>query len=554
LLNGKLTDVDIGSRDLDISGIPPNQQNWINQHLVYTHGFGLVAARTDSADVHGQPAFIEQDLPPTGALPIAQPRIYFGEKPSTYSIVGAPPGTAPRELDLPSNPAGQQVNSTYDGKGGVSIGSFWRQLLYAVKFRDANILLSTGVNSRSRILYVRDPRARVAKVAPWLTLDGDPYPVAVGGRIMWVVDGYTTSDGFPYSERTSLASDTQDTLSGTQAITGQADQTINYIRNSVKATVDAFDGTVTLYEWDEPSSQRDPVLATWMKAFPGLVKPESAIPPDLLPHLRYPEDLFKVQRELLRRYHVSNPKTFYNGTDFWEVPFDPTGSIDATIPQPPYYFTLSPDGGITAPVYSLTSPLVTLNRRNLTGFLSVNSQPGPGYGQMTLLQLPSNQVVDGPRQVQNNIDSDTTVSPQFTLLGQGGSRVIKGNLLTMPLDDGFVYVEPIYVQASGSQSFPILRKVIAVEGNTIAYEDTLASALDVAFGTAAPTTPTTVVPTPPPSAGATATIRILIAQLQQAQAQAQAALRAGDLSAYAKAEQQVATLIARLAAAAHAGG
>ena len=549
-LGGQLTDVVIGLRDIDLGGVPTNQQNWINQHLVYTHGFGLAGATADAVTTTGEPNFIEGDLPPKGQLTISQPRIYFGENSPAYSIVGAPPGTAPRELDLPSDTASGQTNTTYQGKGGVAVGSFFRQLLYALKYKDANILLSSGVNSRSRMLYVRDPRARVRKVAPWLTVDGDPYPVVAGGRIVWVVDGYTTSDGYPYSERTDLSAATRDTLTTTTTtVARQASQQINYIRNSVKATVDAYDGTVHLYEWNQPSGASDPVLQTWMKAFPHTVEPESAIPADLLPHLRYPEDLFKVQRDLLVRYHVTDPKSFYNGTNFWRVPTDPTVTVDVN--QPPYYLTMSPDGGIAPPVYSLTAPLVSLNRRNLTGYLSVDAQPGPNYGHMTLLQLPSSQVVDGPGQVQNNIESDTTVSPQLTLLGAGGSTVIKGNLLTVPLDGGFVYVEPIYVKASGGQSFPILRKIIAVSGNTIAYQSTLSDALDEAFGQAAAGGGGTPTPPPltPPSGSA---LQKAIAAALKAEADAQAALKAGDFAAYGEAQKRLQQALQQIASAAKA--
>jgi uncharacterized protein len=379
--HAKPTDVVIGTREISIAGLQPNQRNWINEHLVYTHGYGVVAAQADSAEPDGSPDFIEEDLPPTGAISriqpdgTFQPRIYFGQSSPSYSIVGAPPGTRPRELDLPTDTGTGQKNNTYNGGGGVPIGSEWRKLLYAWKFKDKNILLSSGVNADSRILYIRDPRARVAKVAPWLTLDGDPYPVVVDGEILWVVDGYTTTDGFPYSEQQSLGSSTKTSLNTTtNAVAAQSNKRINYIRNSVKATVNAYTGQVELYAWNQ-ASDPDPVLKTWEKAFPGVVQSESAMPKGLLAHMRYPEDLFNIQRTLIAHYHVTNPRAFYNGTEFWNVPYDPT--VPGNIPQPSYYMTMSPDGGITPPVFSLTSPLVSLSRRNLTAYLSVDSQPGP---------------------------------------------------------------------------------------------------------------------------------------------------------------------------------
>ncbi|HVS67636.1 MAG TPA: UPF0182 family protein, partial [Mycobacteriales bacterium] len=495
---GAPTDVVIGTRNISLAGLQPNQRNWINDHLVYTHGYGVVAAQADSAQADGSPDFVEKDIQPAGAISQLQtttqgkfqPRIYFGDGAPNYSIVGAPAGTRPRELDYPNDSASGQQNFTYRGGGGVGLGSFFRQLLYSWKFKDKNILLSSGVNSDSRILYVRDPRARVAKVAPWLTLDGDPYPVVINGQVEWIVDGYTTSDGFPYSEQESLSSSTETSLNTTtEAVAPQRNAQINYIRNSVKATVNAYTGQVTLYEWDQrstdadPTAEPDPVLATWEKAFPGVVQPQSDMPADLVAHLRYPEDLFNIQRTLIAHYHVTDPRSFYNGTEFWNVAYDPTlQGGTSTVPQPSYYLTMSPDGGTTPPAVSLTSPLVSLTRRNLTAYLSVDSQPGPDYGKFTLLTLPANAGLAGPGQVQNELDSNTTISPQLTLLSSGGSSIIKGNLLTVPVAGSMLYVEPLYVQASGGQTFPVLRKFLVYSDGNGAYESTLSAALNEVFG------------------------------------------------------------------------
>jgi uncharacterized protein len=565
------TDVVIGARDINLAGLQPSQRNWINEHLVYTHGYGVVAAQADTANSKGSPTFIEQDLPPTGPLDITQPRIYFGENSPQYSIVGAPKGTKPRELDRPADNQAGQIDNTYSGHGGVPIGSTWRQLLYSWKFHDKNILLSSGVNSASQILYVRDPRQRVAKVAPWLTLDGDPYPVVVNGGIDWVVDGYTTTDGFPYSEQQSLGTSTRTSLTtGSTSVAAQSNKKINYIRNSVKATVNAFTGQVTLYEWDQvptaadPNAQPDPVLKTWEKAFPGVVEPQSKMPSELVSHLRYPEDLFNIQRTLEAHYHVTDPKAFYGGTQFWNVPNDPTTEPGSpAVPQPAYYLSLSPDGSLsTQPVFSLTSPLVSLNRRNLTAFLSVDSQPGSNYGQFQLLELPDDQVTDGPQQVQNNIESTTAVSTQLTLLRQGGSRVALGNLLTVPILGGLMYVEPIYVQSAGAGSFPELREVAAVYNGTVAYQPTLSAALDQVFGLPI-TTPSTTAPTPtgtnpaPPSTGPTtghvsASVQQAIEAAQAAENAAQAALRRGDFAAYGVEQKKLKAALQQLAAAAAA--
>ena len=396
----------VAVRELNLEGIPEQQRNWINDHLVYTHGFGFVAAYDNTATSDGQPAFFESDVPPTGALDVTQPRVYFGERSPTYSIVGAPEGTAPQELDYPddASPTGQK-NNTYTGSGGVPVGSWFDRLLFSVKFQEQNILLSNLVNEESKILYVREPRDRVEKVAPWLTLDGDPYPAVVKGRVVWIIDGYTTTDAYPYSERTTLGEATADSVNTrSSALAVQPREQVNYIRNSVKATVDAYDGTVTLFEWDT----NDPVLKTWSKAFPGVVTPRSQIPAELEVHFRYPEDLFKVQREILSRYHVTDPNAFYGGQDFWIVPDDPTRR-GANQAQPPYYLTLQMPGQ-EKPSFSLTTTFAPTKRQTLASFMAVNSTPGPDYGTIRVLQLPRQTTIPGPSQVQNNFESDPNVS------------------------------------------------------------------------------------------------------------------------------------------------
>jgi hypothetical protein len=388
----------------------------------------------------------------------------------------------------------------------------------------------------------------------------------VDGQILWVVDGYTTTDGFPYSEQESLSSSTKTSLNTTtNSVASQRNSQINYIRNSVKATVNAYTGQVNLYEWDQqpssadPTATADPILQTWEKAFPGVVKPQSDMPADLIPHLRYPEDLFNIQRTLIAHYHVTDPRSFYNGTEFWNVPFDPTLSNgESTVPQPSYYLTMSPDGGTTPPVFSLTSPLVSLTRRNLTAYLSVDSQPGPNYGKFTLLTLPANAGLAGPGQVQNELDSNTTISPQLTLLSSGGSVIIKGNLLTIPVAGSMVYVEPLYVQASGGQSFPVLRKFLVYSDGNAAYESTLDSALNEVFGVKGSAPPPSsgagggTGTTTPPTTGTTtsAALQQAIADAQQDESDAQAALRRGDFAAYGRDESALKSDLARVATAA----
>jgi len=540
----------VAVRELNLNGIPDSQRNWINDHTVYTHGYGIVAAYDNTATSDGQPSFYESNVPSKGKLKITQPRVYFGEQSPSYSIVGAPSSTAPVELDYPddASPNGQK-NNTYDGTGGVSIGSLFNKVVFAVKLQEQNILLSNLVNDDSRILYNREPRDRVQAVAPWLTLDGDPYPAVVGGRIVWIVDGYTTSDQYPYSQSTTLGDATADSVNArAQSVAVQSRDQVNYIRNSVKAVVDAYDGTVSLYEWDTT----DPVLKAWESAFPGTVLPRSSAPADLVAHFRYPEDVFKVQREILSHYHVTDPESFYSGQDFWIVPDDPTRR-GANEPQPPYYLTLQMPG-TTKPSFSLTTTFAPSKRQTLAAFMAVNSEPGADYGKLKILQLPRQTTIPGPSQVQNNFESDPTVSQQLSLLRRGGSDVALGNLLSLPVGGGMLYVEPVYVLATGTEGYPLLRKVLVSFGQTVAFEDTLPLALAKVFGTNAATTPptgggtgggTSPTPSPTPTGSVEAQLAVALTEAQSAYDDGQEALKSSDFTAYGVAQKKLAAALAR---------
>lgn len=476
-LGGRTRDVAIGVRELHAGNV--SRSTWATQHLVYTHGYGVVAAPIDSIDpTTGVPTFLDGGLPPEQQIPVTQPRVYFGQNSPSYSIVGQPQGAAPVEFDHPAG-AGTDAaatHTTYTGGGGVPIGSWWHRLLYATTSRSPQILLSSGINADSRILTVRDPRARVAALAPWLTLDGDVYPVVVDGDIEWVVDGYTTASTYPDAQQVDLHQATTSTLTAQGASVAQPHGAVNYMRDSVKATVDAYTGEVHLYAWDQ-AAHPDPLLTAWTSVDPGLIEPESAIPAALLPHLRYPQDLFDVQRQLLTKYHVTDAADFYSGNDFWSVPTDPTvaatqqlnSSSTYTPPartpsDPSVYQTLSADGTSKA-TFALSTPLVTLNHHDLAGFLSVDSTPGADYGHLTLLRFPSGTGVGSPAQVQNDIESTTRISEALTLQRGGNSKVVLGQLVAVPLQGQMLYVEPIYTQAQGSNSFPILRHVVAVYGD-----------------------------------------------------------------------------------------
>ena len=478
-VNGVSRDTIVAVRELNIEGNP--SRNWINDHLVYTHGFGFVAAFGNSRDVDGKPTFAVGDLPSTKGLGEFEPRIYFGENVPDYSIIGGVKTDTPVEFDYPddNSPNGQK-NVTYSGKGGVPVGSTINKLLFAIKYQEQRILLSSLINKDSKILFERNPRDRVAKVAPWLTLDGDPYPAIVDGGIQWIIDGYTTSASYPYSQTTTLSTATTDALTANSAaVTAQANRNVNYIRNSVKATVDAYDGTVTLYQWDE----KDPVLATWMKAFPGTVTAKSKMSAQLLDHIRYPEDLFRVQRDVLSSYHVKTADAFYGGQDFWRVPRDPSTFGANASAQPPYYLTLQMPGSKT-PAFSLTTPFVPRGgRENLSAFAVANSTAGPDYGKITVLQLPRSTNVAGPSQVASNFEAKPEVANSLSLLRQGGSDVVLGNLLTLPVGNGLLYVQPVYVRAtSNAAAYPLLQKVLVSFGDQIGFDDTLKGALDQVFG------------------------------------------------------------------------
>ena len=562
-IDGKTQDTVIAVRELNQKNTGASQ-SWYNDTLVYTHGYGVVAAYGNQRSTDGLPVFLESGIPSTGALGDFEPRVYFGENSPLYSIVGGPKGASKVELDYPAgdDDASKDTNTTFSGNGGPKLDNLFTKLAYAIKFQSTDLLLSNAVNDDSQILYTRDPKDRIAKVAPYLTLDSDPYPAVVDGKILWIVDGYTTSNKYPYSESKALSSAISDTYTPEPQLPLD---NINYIRNSVKATVDAYSGKVTLYSWDDT----DPVLKTWEKIYPSTVKPMSDMSADLMSHVRYPADLFKVQREILSTYHVTDPNTFYSATDAWITPNDPVSSAADAKPQPPYYLTMKLPGS-TDPAFTLYSTYIPKStgegtRNILTGYLAANADAGStkgkkddSYGQLTLLTLPKQDTVPGPGQVQASFNTDTEVANQLSLLTRGDTTVKKGNLLTVPVGGGLLYVQPVYVQSNAETSYPILRKILVSFGDKIAFEDTLDAALDSLFGgdsgaqagdtevatpptepttPAEPTTPTA--PTTPSKPGTDAELKDAIKAVQSALSDRAAALKSGDLSAYADADKKL---------------
>lgn len=486
-VDGKNEDTVISARELN----PDQNEGWYNQHVVYTHGYGVVAAYGNQVQADGKPKFMQEGISATGVISDEyQPRIYFGQSSPDYSIVGGSDGDSNLELDRPQTAEDEGAGDakyTYTGNGGPKVGGWFNRLAYAIKYQSSDLLLSDAVRPDSQILYDRDPADRVEKVAPYLKVDGNPYPAIVDNKVVWMVDAYTTSSDYPYSTPTSLGDATEDSQTEAGGSKPLPDEKVNYIRNSVKATVNAYDGSVDLYAWDD----QDPVLKAWQKVFPTTVKPYSDMSADLMKHVRYPEDLFKVQRELLNKYHVTDANSFYANDDVWQTPKDPTQ--DQSQDLPPYYMSLKMPGE-NRTRFSLTSSFIPQqsdsNTRNVMyGFVSANGDAGTGkdgekdpeYGKLNLLELPRNSVVPGPGQAQNLFDSDTNVSTELNLLRQGASRVVNGNLLTLPVGGGILYVQPVYVQSSGDASYPTLRRVLVGFGEKVGFAPTLDEALNKLF-------------------------------------------------------------------------
>jgi uncharacterized membrane protein (UPF0182 family) len=578
-IDGVSQDTVISVRELNQEGLGDSRSGY-NDTFVYTHGYGVVAAYGNQRSSDGQPVFLESGIPSSGLLGDFEQRIYFGENSADYSVVGAPEGGDEVELDYPAGDEEDSNTNTYttfDGDGGPSLSNVFNRLVYAIKFQSEQIVLSDAVNNESQILYDRDPRERVAKVAPYLTLDSDAYPAVVDGKVVWIVDGYTTSADYPYSRVEQLSTAIADTNTQAPAL---ASDDVNYIRNSVKATVDAYDGSVKLYAWDE----EDPVLETWQKIFPATIESQDEMSADLLAHVRYPADLFKMQRTILGSYHVTDPGSFYSSDDQWVTPDDPTSTAGAETLQPPYYLTMQIPGQ-DEPSFSLYSTFIPRStaettRNVLTGYLAVNSDAGEDYGKLTLLTLPSGDTIPGPGQVQNSFDTDTEVANQLALLQRGDTSVLRGNLLTLPVGGGLLYVQPVYVQSTSSTSYPLLRKVLVAFGDDIAFEDTLDEALDELFGgdsgadagdgvTPDPDTPVEEVPSDTPTdetptdtptdtpsdapttepGGNQTELDAALADAQAALTARQEAYAANDLVAAAEADQDLQAAIERALAA-----
>jgi uncharacterized membrane protein (UPF0182 family) len=543
-IDGRDRSIVLGARELDQAGIDPKNQNWSNLHTVYTHGYGIIAAfgnqrPPDDSRQTAQVQWAQGQDPGQDSLEQAtgpfEPRIYFGENSPDYSIVGR---TAAGDTELDLTTTGT-TRSTYQGNGGVAVGGFFNKLMYAIKFGDANFMLSGRVGPDSRVLYYRNPAQRVEKVAPWLTLDSDIYPAVVDGRVLWIVDGYTTTDHYPQSQRTSFSDMTTDALSQPSGVQTLPTDQINYMRNAVKATVDAYTGQVTLYAWDDS----DPMLQAWRSAFPGTVQDKSAIPPALMDHLRYPEDLFKVQRYQYARYHVTDPSNFYTANNRWAVPQDPNSPNNSQTPVRMY--TRNPVTGL--PMWSLTSNYVPRDKTNLVGFVAVDSDASsPDYGHIRV-EEPPDANVPGPGQVQSTLLTNPRITRKTQSFRLGDATPSYGNLLSVPLSSGLMYVEPVYAArvSNDSASLLTLRYILVSYNGKVGIGDTLVHAIsDMTGGGGTPP-----IKTPPTKhhhgKGDTAKARALLEHAQRDFDAADRALQEGKAAEWVRLSHQARVEVAR---------
>lgn len=468
-IGGERRQLMLALRELDTGGL--ESRSWLNEHLVYTHGYGSVASPTNEAESEGRPNLLLQGIPPVTdveRLEIERPGIYFGEGPGTYSVVK----TEQEELDYTSE--GVNQTTVYSGEAGVPVSNLFRRAALAWDFRDVNLLISSLIDSESEIIMNRQVRQRVQKVAPFLEFDGDPYPVITNGEITWMMDAYTVSGMYPYSERLDFQSFSQirgGAAEGQPSIVGR----YNYIRNSVKVTVDAYDGTVTLYVWDE----EDPIIETWRNAFPDLFEDKDSMPEELREHIRYPEDMFRIQSNTYRRYHVTEPTEFYQREDEWVIPDRPegvaaSGGVGSNKLDP--YYVLMRLPGSDADQYVMILPMNPRSRPNMVSLLAAKSDPAE-YGELVDLRFPAGLQVFGVGQVSARINANEEISETRTLLGQGGSRVILGNLLVLPIGDSLVYSQPLFVQAE-SNAIPELKYVILATSEQVRMAPTVDLALE----------------------------------------------------------------------------
>ncbi len=525
-IDGERRVVMFSAREVSQNGIPGGGGTWQNRHLVYTHGFGAVASQVNTSTPEGQPLFTLKDIPPTGQPGVEGngQRVYYGEAEDVPFVVVQ---SGAEELDYQGTPADdqEQISFRYDGEGGIPIGGLFQRALFAWRFRDVNLLISDLIQGDSHIMIFRDIRDRVPKAAPFLQFDGDPYAAIVEGQLVWIWDAYTTTDQYPYSQPVNLEEVTSGPAGGAgPRLAGPA----NYVRNSIKVVVDAYDGSMTYYVVDES----DPIARVWRNAFPDLFASMSEAPAELLEHFRYPENLFQVQAERFSSYHVTNPDVFYGGQDFWSLPIDPAESQGETqVAMRPYYVLMRLPGDDDE-TFALILPFTPVGRQNMVAWMAARSDPGKDYGQITSYEFPSGLNVDGPTQVFARINQDARFSSERTLLGQTGSSVRFGDFLVVPIQDSLLYVQPVYVQADQPNALPELRRVIVVNGGEIGIGNNLREALADSLGEAVPTPEGDGEEPPPPTGTVDEQVRALLDEAAEHFGAADEALRLGDLATY----------------------
>jgi uncharacterized membrane protein (UPF0182 family) len=462
--------VTLAAREIAQNELPETAQTWVNRHLVYTHGSGVVLSPVNEVLEEGLPRLWVRDIPPKSLYPelaLTRPEIYFGELTEEYVIVG----TEEQELDYPAGD--QNVYTSYAGMGGVALDSLLKRLAYALRLGDSQVLLSSAITPESRLLWRRSITERVQTVAPFLSYDPDPYPVLVDGRLVWLLDAYTTTDRYPYSEPIESEFGT-----------------LNYLRNSVKVTMDAYDGSLTFYLVDPG----DPLAATYAAIFPDLFRPVEEMPPTPVAHWRYPEGMFRIQATKYQTFHMTDPQVFYNQEDLWNWAEEVVTGERLRIE--PYYVNMRLPG-VTSAEFVLMLPYTPANKQNMIAWLYARND-GEHYGQLGVYKFPKQRLIYGPMQVESRIDQDPLISQQLSLWNQRGSQVIRGNLLVIPVDQSILYVEPIYLQAEASQ-LPELRRVVVAYGNRIAMEETLGASLARVMGVVpvAEESPELATPLPP---------------------------------------------------------
>jgi hypothetical protein len=526
----------VAAREIAQDGLDASAQTWQNMHLAYTHGYGGVAAPVNTATSEGQPAFTLENLPPEGEPAIEQPRIYFGESNEVNFVVV---NTTTDEIDF----SGAAEAEPYQGTGGIQLSNLFERALFAWRFRDYNLLVSNAITSESRIMIYRDIQTRVRKAVPFLAFDHDPYFAIVDGHPSWIWDAYTVTDQYPYSQAVDVGEATG------QRLVGEA----NYLRNPVKAVVNAYDGTITYY-----ADLSEPILQVWARAFPDLFTPREDAPEDLQEHFRYPENLFQVQAFQYANYHVTQPAAFYQKQDFWQIPHDPTIDAQDTTAAPamsPYY-QLTRLPGQDSERFNLVLPFTPAGRLNMVALMGASSDPD-SYGEVTVFGFPEGRNIEGPSQVFARINQDPSFSERRTLLGQTGSQILFGDFLVIPIEESFLYVQPVYVRAAQEASIPQLTFVVVVNGSegNVFVGDSLEEAIALAAGGGTGGEP----PPEPPDGGGTVEEQIqrLLAEATQHFEAAQAALDEGDLGTYQQevdlAQQAVAEAVALAAGGAEPG-